>query len=107
MTKKLVKADRNSFHCKLPWGQVFDVVILLCLVKLDFNSFETCVDGKKKVNFFSTYSKILIVYSIVYSKIRKNSPFLKTYVMFSKILSNDEMCILYLPQAILNAECEI
>ena len=69
MTKKLVKADRNFFHCKLSWGQVFDVVILLCLVKLDFNSFETCVDGKKKVNFFSTYSKIVIVYSIVYSKI--------------------------------------
>ena len=46
MTKKLVEADRNFFHYKPPWGQVFDVVILLYLVKLDFNSSETCVDGK-------------------------------------------------------------
>ena len=46
MTKKLVGADRNFFHYKPPWGQVFDVVILLYLVKLDFNSSETCVDGK-------------------------------------------------------------
>ena len=96
MTKKLVEALRNFFHCKPPRGQVFDVVILLCLVKLDFNSSETRVDSKKKVYFFSTYNKIPI-----------NSPFLKTCVMFSKILSNDEMYILYLPQAILNAECRI
>ena len=96
MTKKLVEAHPNLFHYKPPWGQVFEVVILLCLVKLDINSSETCVEGQKKVYFFSTYSKIRI-----------NSPFLKTCVMFSKILSNDEMCILYLPRAILNAECEI
>ena len=92
MTNKLVEAHPNFFHYKPPWGQVFDVVILLCLVKLDINSSETCVEGQKKVYFFSTYSKIRI-----------NSPFLKTCV----ILSNNEMCILYRPRAILNAECEI
>ena len=85
MTKKLVGALRNFFHCKPPRGQVFDVVNLLRLVKLDFNSSETRVDGKKKVYFFSTYRKIPI-----------NSPFLKTCVMFSKILSNDEMYIFFI-----------
>ena len=59
MTKKLIKA-RNLFHCKPPSGKNFDVCIFLCLVKLDFNSSETCVDGKRKVFFFSTYSKIHI-----------------------------------------------
>ena len=51
MTNKLVEAHRNFFRYKPPWGQVFDVVILLCLVKLDINSSETRIDGKKKVYF--------------------------------------------------------
>ena len=59
MTKKLIKAT-NLFHYKPPSGKNFDVCIFLCLVKLDFNSSETCVDGKRKVFFFSTYGKICI-----------------------------------------------
>ena len=46
MTNKLVEAHRNFFRYKPLWGQVFDVVILLCLIKLDINSSETRVEGK-------------------------------------------------------------
>ena len=74
MTKKLIKA-RNLFHYKPPSGQNFDVCIFLCLVKLDFNSSET-YDGKRKVFFFSTYSKIRI-YIYIYVQ---NSPSLKNLI---------------------------
>ena len=65
-----------------------EVRILMYLVKLKFIWSETCVDGKIKVFFFSNWSKI-----------PTNSPFLKTGVVFSKILSN-ERCIFHLSQAI-------
>ena len=86
----------NLFDYKPPSGQNFDVCIFLCLVKLDINSSKTCVDGKRKVFFFSTYSKIRIY---IYSKFTfsKESYQMMTYIIY----------ILYLPQAILSAGCEI
>lgn len=86
----------NLFDYKPPSGQNFDVCIFLCLVKLDINSSETCADGKRKVFFFSTYSKIRIY---IYSKFTfsKESYQMMTYIIY----------ILYLPQAILSAGCEI
>ena len=80
-TESSVKTEINK-DIRGTLNQVYDWIVIH-----DFSS-ETCVDGKMKVFFFSTWSKI-----------RTNSPFLKTCVMFSKILSN-ERCTLHLSQAI-------
>ena len=51
MTNKQAEAHPNFFHYKPPWGQVFDVVILLCLVNWILIRPKRTLKAKRKFIF--------------------------------------------------------